>query len=41
MKQPAMKGIRFQALAKYDEEHSNITGNFDHDMALNSEEKIT
>ena len=37
-KRPVMKGIRIQALAEYDGEYSDITGNFDHDMALDSEE---
>ena len=37
LKRPAMKRIRIQALMKYDGEYSDITGNFDHDMAFDSE----
>lgn len=37
MKRPTMKGIRIKALVKYDGEYSEITGNFDHDMAIDAE----
>ena len=36
-KRPVMRGIRIQALEKYDGEYSDITGNFDHDMAIDAE----
>lgn len=39
-KRPVMKGIRIQALAEYDGEHSGIIGIFSDDMALDSGEKM-